>query len=212
MVTPWERGGPLNRSAVQLERVALPTKVISGFAAAPSDPARIRRRGNVYRRTVSLLVGGRESPYTEGMVRALGVALTLMMVTSTARADESPCPLSGAAPVATEPSGGTPSAEERAFLAELERFARLRAFTEQLVAKREADEFERATLRQARIAKLKRELTEREAAISERELEAAVALYLKKRELTRELAAAAAHVKPAPAGSTNEPFTPSLPR
>jgi hypothetical protein len=148
------------------------------------------------------------------MVRALGVALTLMMVTSTARGDESPCSLSGASPAPGEPAaappGATPSAEERAFSAELERFARLRAFTEQLVAKREVDEFERATLRQARIAKLKRELTEREAAMSEREFDAAVALHLKKRELTRELAAAAARVKAAPAGSTNEPFTPSL--
>jgi hypothetical protein len=148
------------------------------------------------------------------MVRALGVALTLMMVTSTARGDESPCPFSGAPSPPTEPatasSSAAPSAEERAFSAELERFARLRAFTEQLVAKREADEFERASLRQAQIAKLKRELTEREAAMSEREFDAAVALHLKKRELTRELAAAAARVKPAPAGSTNEPFTPSL--
>jgi hypothetical protein len=78
---------------------------------------------------------------------------------------------------------------------ELERFARLRAFTEQLVAKREAEEFEQATLRQARIAKLKRDLTEREVAMSEREFDAAVALYLKKRELTRELAAAAARAR-----------------
>jgi hypothetical protein len=172
-------------------------------------------REDVYRWTVSMLVAGRKSPYSDVMVRALGVALMLVTVTNTARGDESPCPLSGALPATAEPvappsSAPPPTADERAFSAELERFARLRAFTEQLVAKREADEFERATLRQARIAKLKREQTEREAAISERELDAAVALYLKKRELTRALAAAAARAKPVPAGTTNEPSPPSL--
>jgi hypothetical protein len=143
------------------------------------------------------------------MVRALGVALLLVTVTNTARGDEPSRPLLAASPATTEPactptSAALPTPEERAFSAELERFARLRAFTEQLIAKREAEEFERATLRQARIAKLKRELTEREVAMSEREFDAAVALYLKKRELTRELAAAAAHAKPASAGD----FTP----
>ena len=162
-----------------------------------------------------VLVGGRKSPYTGDMVRALGVALTLVMVTSTARGDESPCPLAGAPPAPAEPADASssatlPTADERAFSVELERFARLRAFTEQLIAKREADEFERATLRQARIAKLKRELTEREAAMSEREFDAAVALYLKKRDLTRELAAAAARVKAAAAGSIDESPRPSL--
>ena len=141
------------------------------------------------------------------MVRALGAALMLVTVTNTARGDESPCPLSGAPPATMEPAGAPPSAplpsaDERAFSAELERFSRLRAFTEQLIAKREADEFERATLRQARMAKLKHELTEREAAMSEREFDAAVALHLKKRDLTRELTAAAARAKLAPAGST----------
>ena len=169
---------------------------------------------DVYRWTVSMLVAGSEAPYTRVMVRALGVALILVTVTSTARADEPRCPLSGALPVTAEPSAPSsatpPTADERAFAAELERFIRLRAFTEQLVAQREADELERAILRQARIAKLKRELTEREAAMSEREFEAALALYLRKRELTRELAAAAARAKAAPAGTTNEPSPPSL--
>lgn len=99
--------------------------------------------------------------------------------------------------------------EERAFSAELERFARLRAFTEQLVAKREADAFEQAALRQMRAAQLKRELTEREAALSERELDDAVALYLRKRALTHELAAARA--KAATAGSVSAPSTPRSP-
>jgi adenine-specific DNA methylase len=97
-----------------------------------------------------------------------------------------------------------PSDEERAFSAELERFERLRAFTEQLIAKREAEAFEQATLRQARIAKLKRELTEREAAMSEREFDDALTLYLKKRELTRELAVRA---KASATGSTSMPRT-----
>jgi hypothetical protein len=143
------------------------------------------------------------------MVRALGVALLLVTVTNTARGDEPSRPPLGAPPVTTEPAcapanAALPTAEERAFSAELERFDRLRTFTEQLIAKREAEEFERATLRQSRIAKLKRELTEREVAMSEREFDAAVALYLKKRELTRELAAAAARAKPASADG----FTP----
>ena len=75
--------------------------------------------------------------------------------------------------------------EERAFTVELEQFASRRAFTLQLIAKREAEAFEQALERQARVAKLQRELTEREAALSEREFDAAVQLYLKKRELTR---------------------------
>ena len=126
----------------------------------------------------------------------------LVTVASTARGEGPPRP-----PVAqpTVPECATPARapddvdDERAFSAELERFARLRAFTEQLIAKREADAFEQAALRQARVAKLKRELTEREAAMSEREFDDAVTLYLKKRQLTRELSAAAARAKAAPA-------------
>jgi hypothetical protein len=145
------------------------------------------------------------------MVRALGAAFMLMMVTTTARGDDSPRPPSASpalAQAASAPPARAPASdEERAFSAELERFARRRAFTEQLIAKREAEAFEQATLRQARIAKLTRELTEREAAMSEREFEDAVTLYLKKRELTRELAA---RTKAAAAGSASSPrATPS---
>lgn len=86
-------------------------------------------------------------------------------------------------------------AEERAFLAELESFARRRAFTEQLTAKREAEAFEKAALRQARAANLKRELTEREAAMVQREFDEAVALYLRKRALTLALSVAASRAK-----------------
>lgn len=139
---------------------------------------------------------GPKRPYTVAMVRALGAALMLMTLTNSARGEEPPralsAPSASAEPAAAPASATLPTAEERAFSAELERFERLRAFTAQLMAKREADEFERATLRQARISKLQRELTERETAMSEREFDAAVALYLKKRQLTRDLAAAAA--------------------
>jgi hypothetical protein len=133
------------------------------------------------------------------MVRALGAALVLVTVASTARGEE-PARSPAAPPAAPEcatPRTPDSAAEERTFTAELERFARLRAFTERLMAKREADAFEQAALRQARVAKLKRELTEREAAMSEREFDDAVALYLKKRQLTREIAAARAKAAPA---------------
>lgn len=135
--------------------------------------------------------------------------LVLVTATSTARGEEPARPLTAGvkSPAEATPpspaSATSPTADERAFAAELERFARLRAFTEQLVAKREAQAFEQAALRQTRIAKLQRELTEREAAMSEREFDEAIALYLKKRELTRELAAAAARAKAAPAGAAH---------
>jgi hypothetical protein len=138
------------------------------------------------------------------MVRALGAAMLLLTVTSAARAEEparapSTVGFTPTQPAAPSASATSPSSDERTFAQELERFARLRAFTERLMAKREAEAFEQAALRQTRIAKLQRELTEREAAMSEREFDEAVALYLKKRELTRELTAARA--KTAPAGS-----------
>jgi hypothetical protein len=60
-----------------------------------------------------------------------------------------------------------------------------------LVAQRTAQLFEQAIARQARAAQLQRELAERERARAEREFADAVALYLKKRELTRQRAAAA---------------------
>jgi hypothetical protein len=132
--------------------------------------------------------------------------LLLVTVASTARGEESTGPHGAAAPGTLEcaPPAHSPDpiAEERAFSVELERFARLRAFTERLVAEREADAFEQATRRQARMAQLTRELTEREAAMSEREFNDALALYLKKRALTRELAIAASRAKATPAAPT----------
>jgi acetyl-CoA carboxylase carboxyltransferase component len=70
------------------------------------------------------------------------------------------------------------------------------------MTKREDEAFERAALRQERAAKLKRELTDREAAMSEREFDDAIALYLKKRELTRALSIAASRAKAATPAST----------
>jgi hypothetical protein len=128
------------------------------------------------------------------MVRAMGAALLLLVVTGVAQAEES-------VPFVVPTDGGV--AEERAFAADVERFTRLRSFTEQLMAKREAEAFEQATLRQARIAKLQRELADRETALSERQFTEAVALYLRKRELTRELAASAGRAKTAPPPATS---------
>lgn len=137
------------------------------------------------------------------MIRALGAVLIMMTVAGAARGQEPARPhaVGAATPGDTGAAlanAAAASAEERAFAAELERFARLRAFTQQLVAKREAEAFEQATLRQARIAQLQRELSEREAAMSEKEFDEAVALYLRKRELTRELAAARAKAQKLP--------------
>jgi hypothetical protein len=120
--------------------------------------------------------------------------LMLMSVTSGARAQEPSSAAGMAAPV--EQASPDNSTEERAFTAELERFARKRAFTQHLMAKREAEAFEQALDRQARVAKLQRELAEREAALLERELDAAVQLYLRKRELTRLLSTAATRPLP----------------
>jgi hypothetical protein len=157
------------------------------------------------------------------MVRALGAILMMVTLTSTARGEE-PRASSSAGPAAAPDRGtasvdtgkancGAPAAdaEERAFSAELESFARRRVFTERLMAKREAEAFEQAALRDARAAKLKRELTEREAAMAKQEFDQAVALYLKKRELTLALAAAASRAKPTPADSASAPKTPTLP-
>jgi hypothetical protein len=140
------------------------------------------------------------------MVRALGAVLMLVL-TSTARGEE-PQP-SAKTSCETETPTADAAAEERAFSAELESYARRRMFTEQLMAKREAEAFERAAQRQTRAANLKRELTAREAAIAQREFDEAVALYLKKRELTRVLSDAASRAKATPANPASGPATPS---
>lgn len=140
------------------------------------------------------------------MVRALSAGLLLVTWATTAHAEEPPVSSCGAQAPAADVA-----AEEQAFSAELESFARRRSFTERLIAKREAEAFEQAALRQARAAELKRQLTEREVAKAEREFEEAVALYLKKRELTRALSAAASRAKQAPADVANPPSVPPSP-
>jgi hypothetical protein len=139
------------------------------------------------------------------MVRALGAMLMLVTFTTAAHAEEPPAASveAGKSSCGAQAQVVDAAAEERAFSAELERFAQRRVFTERLMAKREAEAFERAAQREARAAALKRELTEREMAIAQRQFDEAVALYLKKRELTRSLTAAASRAKaavpPAPA-------------
>jgi hypothetical protein len=135
------------------------------------------------------------------MVRSLGVIALGLLVTTTAHGEQPGSAASAqrasegepscTAPASAPAAASEPDIEERAFSAELESFARRRAFTDGLVAQRNAELFEQAIARQARAAKLQRELAERERARSEREFEDAFALYLKKRELTRQLAAVA---------------------
>lgn len=127
------------------------------------------------------------------MGRSLGIIAFGLLVTTTAYGEE---PASApAAPRFSQASCADPdqAAEDRAFSAELESFSRRKAFTERLIARRNAELFEQAIARQARAAELQRELAERERAQLEREFEDALALYLKKRELTRQRSAASAH-------------------
>lgn len=135
------------------------------------------------------------------MVRSLGAVAFGLLITTTAYGEQPGSAAHAVKAPSGEPSCTAPAsapaaklesdAEERAFSAELESFARRKAFTDGLVAQRNAELFEQAIARQARLASLQRELAERERARSEREFEDAVALYLKKRELTRQRAAAA---------------------
>jgi len=131
------------------------------------------------------------------MVRSLGAIGCALLITTTAygeppdfaASEEGPGAPSCAANHATQALDA--EAEEHAFAAELETFIRRKAFTERLIAQRNTELFEQAIARQARIAKLQRELAEREKERAEREFENALVLYLKKRELTRERSAAA---------------------
>ena len=131
------------------------------------------------------------------MGRSLGIIAFGLLFTAAAHGEEpgsvSPAPSSSQPSCAAPAADPDPAAEERAFSAELESFARRKAFTERLIAQRNAEVFEQAIARQARAAKLQRELAERERAQSEREFDDALALYLKKRELTRARSAAGAH-------------------
>jgi hypothetical protein len=87
------------------------------------------------------------------------------------------------------PPAAAELAEERAFEAEARRYQRLAAFTERLVREREQHEFEVAAERHRRLADLTRRLAEKAEREVESAFEADVALFLRKLELTRELAA-----------------------
>lgn len=80
--------------------------------------------------------------------------------------------------------------EERAFEAEFERQQQLRELTRRLAERA----FEEALDRFARYSEITKRLVEEARAREQQEFESAVALYMKKRELTRTLAA-----RPAPA-------------
>jgi len=134
------------------------------------------------------------------MVRSLGAIACALLITTRAHGEPPRVVASEEAPGAPSCAATPPpaqavdaEAEERAFTAELETFTRHKAFTERLIAERNAELFEQAIARQARVAKLQRELAEREKEQAEREFDNALALYLKKRELTRERSAAGSH-------------------
>jgi hypothetical protein len=166
-----------------------------------------------------------KTSYAWGMARSLGVIAFCLLATTAAYAEppvsaarsscepavEPSCTAApgGASVEATEPEvASDPGSEERAFSAELESFARRRAFTERLIAERNAELFERAIARQVRAAKLQRELAERELRLSERAFEDALALHLKKRELTRARATSPSTAPAAPAAPASSPVAP----
>jgi len=88
------------------------------------------------------------------MVRLLGAGLLLVLVPVVAQAEE---PLRSA-PSATagveKACGAGTEADEREFAAALDAFAQRRAFTQKLMAAREAEAFEQAIAHQARADKL----------------------------------------------------------
>lgn len=92
-----------------------------------------------------------------------------------------------AEPPSASPAEPSSAADERAFEADAARYERLLEFTQKLVREREQRAFEEATERYDRLAKLTQRLTAAAAADAEREFDAEVALYVRKRELTREL-------------------------
>jgi hypothetical protein len=94
------------------------------------------------------------------------------------------------------------AAEQRAFNREMELFRRRWEVTQRLVAEREARAFEEAEARYAKLAALTKKLAEDAAAEAERQFDAAVTLFVKKRELTRTLSVAP---KAAPAVAPETP-------
>jgi hypothetical protein len=152
----------------------------------------------------------------------LGLAVTAMVLGGAARARaEEPAPAPVAAPTAqpvttpatpataaTEPCPPVVdvAAEQRAFNREMGLFVRRWEVTQRLVAEREARAFADAQARYAKLADLTRKLAEEAAAEAERQFDAAVSLFMKKRELTLTLSAAP---KAATPGVAPAPITPA---
>jgi hypothetical protein len=118
-------------------------------------------------------------------------------------------------PVASSPAPSTVAdpcppvidvaAEQRAFEREARLFARRWEFTRRLVAEREARAFADAQARYAKLAELTKKLADEAAAEAEREFEAAVVLFMKKRELTLRLSTAPKALVPAGAPASIVP-------
>jgi hypothetical protein len=162
-----------------------------------------------------------------------GVAVTAMVLGGAARARaEEPgaatppaqaAPATPATPVApsapSAPSAPTPAVsppcppsvdlaeEQRAFNREMELFVRRWEVTQRLVAEREARAFAEAEARYVKLAALTKKLAEDAAAEAERQFDAAVTLFMKKRELTQALVA-----PPAPAPAATPPSGRALER
>lgn len=134
------------------------------------------------------------------VVGGIGIVVTALFAGGgVARAEgpaSPPCPPVPAVDLAAEP---------RAFELEMALFARRWEFTQRLVAQRETRAFEEAEARYARFAELTRKLAADAAAQAERQFDAAVTLFVKKRELTTTLAAS-----PKPS-SVTAPATPAGP-
>jgi hypothetical protein len=125
--------------------------------------------------------------------RAVGLLVVAVVLGSGAhaRAEEpmlAPPAISAQAEVPCAPAPVVDvAAEQRAFERELLLFARRWEFTRRLVEEREARAFEEAEARHARFFELTKKLAAEAAAEAERQFESAVALFVKKRELTRSL-------------------------
>jgi type IV secretory pathway VirB10-like protein len=145
-----------------------------------------------------------EEPATEPVV----APVTPPAPTPVAAPVTPPAPTPAAAPVT--PPAPTPvadpcppvidvAAEQRAFEREMQLFTRRWEVTQRLVAEREARAFADAQARYAKFAHFTKKLADEAAAEAERQFDAAVALFMKKRELTRTLSTAPNAAVPAAA-------------
>jgi hypothetical protein len=98
---------------------------------------------------------------------------------------QAPTTASTPSPSAAAPGG--PANDDAAFDAEVQRYARLRAFTDQLEAAREREAFESSAQRFARLEEFNRKLREARELEDQREFDATVTAYLRKQAFTRAL-------------------------